>query len=383
MHNLLKSLPILSLSILTTHPTFAHANEFRYRYIDLNGISVPGYSFFLPAWMNDSGEIAGTVYKCDPTSCTDDHVAIYKNGKVTPLQPGDASTFNNKGTIGGYLFDPDTSVYQAALFNGKNNITLIPEPPTQSFSIVSTVNDNNDAIVVTFNRLQFYSNGTTIPVTFGPDIPSPLLSRFTNINNHDLIAGTNSTGFEDDRAFRSNARTGVGRLLDPVASDTLSWGIAINAVDNVLGYSFITGSPYHERIGIWDRLGHFKTYYKETINTDFLAFNDRNQILQPVSGKGAYLYPRPGLRLNLADLVENLPDGITLDSAVQINKRGDIFGFVPNFLLKRICSPQDEREADTVAAATPQSISPAAMQSLMSRPQMRFAAQRMLAAKHS
>jgi len=71
-----------------------------------------------------------------------------------------------------------------------------------------------------------------------------------------------------------------------------------------------------------------------------LVFNDHNLIVisdvrRPASEAGnCYLVPTPGVRLNVADLVENLPPGRKLYTIIDINNHGDLLG--PDFLLERI-----------------------------------------------
>jgi hypothetical protein len=61
-------------------------------------------------------------------------------------------------------------------------------------------------------------------------------------------------------------------------------------------------------------------------------------VISGTFGNGSYLVPEPGVRLNLADLVENLPSGQTLDWIFSINNHGDILGFGAqgDFLLEHI-----------------------------------------------
>jgi hypothetical protein len=56
------------------------------------------------------------------------------------------------------------------------------------------------------------------------------------------------------------------------------------------------------------------------------------------SRKTSYLVPRPGVRLDLADLVENLPTGQDLRAINDMNNRGDMIGTSSSggsFLLER------------------------------------------------
>ena len=76
-----------------------------------------------------------------------------------------------------------------------------------------------------------------------------------------------------------------------------------------------------------------------------LVFNDNNLIVisrvrRPAAeADNSYLVPRPGVRLNLADLVENLPEGVKLYEVTAINNAGNILGVANTsapFLLERI-----------------------------------------------
>ena len=115
----------------------------------------------------------------------------------------------------------------------------------------------------------------------------------------------------------------------------------------MLGYSFVAGGL--ERIGVWDSSGNFTTYFVEgtpqfpTISNG-LVFNDNNLIVitavsAPVFELGnSYLVPTPGVRINLADLVENLPAGQDLSTISDMNGHGSMIGTSSqgsSFLLER------------------------------------------------
>lgn len=56
-----------------------------------------------------------------------------------------------------------------------------------------------------------------------------------------------------------------------------------------------------------------------------------------------WVVPKAGVRLNLADLVEDLPAGVDLFFVSDINERGDLIGFGFNsrtFLLERLPTHQ-------------------------------------------
>ena len=94
--------------------------------------------------------------------------------------------------------------------------------------------------------------------------------------------------------------------------------------------------------------GSSTTYFYETTNSSKLRFNDNNlivitEVTSPASdAQNSYLVPRPGVRLNLADLVDNLPVGLKLWFVAGINNHGDMIGDglqpseFPAFLLERI-----------------------------------------------
>src|SRR5262249_1176562 len=151
-----------------------------------------------------------------------------------------------------------------------------------------------------------------------PRFFNPVTSTGRFINNDGVIAGTTSpTGdlFEDARAFRFDPCTGEATLLDPVAPDTLAWGLGINNDGEVLGYSFTSGViPYHERIGVWDRDDDFQTYRFSKTSSSLLVFNDKNMIaVSLTTNNKPYLVPRPHVRLDLVDLVDDLPSGQDLN----------------------------------------------------------------------
>jgi hypothetical protein len=302
----------------------AQAQEFRYRFVSLADKAPPGFAFFSPAGIKVGGRVSGAVFNCDDVSCFDSHVAIYADGVVTVLQPGDGGPINAGGTIAGDVVlnpDPNNFTTQAALFH-ENKVKLIPPQPGELFDFAFALNDSGtvllDSFDASFNETYvLYSKGQATPLDFGATITNPRFISFVSagkfINNDGIIAGTTGDIFDGARGFRFDPRTGEAALLDPVSPDTLAWGVGINNREDVLGYSFVLEAPYHERIGVWDRKGHFKTYYDETILSNALLFNDNNLIVITLaSGKSpgsnnSYLVPKPGVRLDLADMEQSLP----------------------------------------------------------------------------
>jgi hypothetical protein len=196
-----------------------------------------------------------------------------------------------------------------------------------------------------------YSRGKANVLNFGPTIPDPAFLRFNGvgrwINDEGIIAGTNDTGrFTGDRGFRFDPRSGRAVLLNPFPGDpteTVAWGQGINNRGDVLGYSFVApgSTPYHERIGVWGRSGVFQSYFVETIGSNQLLFNNNNQIVITlvIPASTSYLIPKPGVRLDLATLVVNLPAGQDIRVVTDIDDQGDLIGVSStgnNFLLQRV-----------------------------------------------
>jgi hypothetical protein len=251
---------------------------------------------------------------------------------------------NQGGTIGGgVLLDPVNSIEQAALFHD-GKVELVPRLPGEVTSEVFLLADTGEAVVRSSGASQLtfalYKNGKVTPMDFGPSVR---LVLFPDLNNNGIISGTTivpGTGF---RGFRFDTRTGETTLLNPLPTEPYSWALGINDSGDVLGYSFIFNAT--ERIGVWNAKGEFQTYFVEgtpefpTVS-NFLTFNNNNLIaISETTDNTSYLVPKPGVRLNLADLVTNLPPGPgALYSIRRVNAHGDLigFGFNDTFLLERV-----------------------------------------------
>jgi hypothetical protein len=314
------------------------AQEFRYSYVSLDQIALPSpFTSFIPTDIQDSGRVYGTL--CD-NLCSVPHIGVYKDGNLTVLPPLPSGSFsgpvNARGTVGGsILVDPVNFIVRAALFRG-GQVELVPPQPGEVFAFVFALNDSDTALVESDDasfRSTFvlYSGGTATPLNFGPSITNPFFTFFgicRCINNHGIIEGIEGNGlFNGARGFRFNPRNGNAMLLNPFPGDpteTLAWGQAINQRGDVLGYSFALGAPYHERIGVWDSNGVFQTYFVENVSSNRLLFNDNNLIVitELFGTHISYIVPKPGVRLNLADLVVNLPLGQDLFFISAINNHG-------------------------------------------------------------
>lgn len=325
----------------------SQAEEFRYRYVSLNQGLPPGFLFFDPAVITDSGNIYGTIY--DDLTFTP-YVAAYERGVFTVQSAGVVATANENGTMGGaVVIDPVNDLKQAALFRD-GQVEAVPPVPGEITSQVIDLNDQGLALVASFDENKetdlIYKNGEFSVLDFGPEVIFPHALR---MNNQRMISGIASVS-GSDRGFRFDNRTGAITWLDPLPTEPDSWALDINNSGKVLGYSFIGG--HIERIGIWDATAKFKTYFVEgtpefpTVSNSLL-FNDRNLIVitrvsSPASEffKNSYLVPEPGVRLNLADLIENPPEGLNLSLIADINNEGNMIGSDffsgSSFLLERL-----------------------------------------------
>lgn len=317
-----------------------------YHYVSVDEALPPEIFFFDPAAITNDGRVYGTAY-AEPDFIA--NVAVYDRGILTVLQEGIASTANEAGTIGGFVVtDPENFRGQAALFRG-NDVELIPRLEGEIHSQVLQINDSGMALIFSdqgsVGTAALYKRGLVTPLDFGPDIPFAFL---LGLNNQGIISGTTFIDGLGYRGFRFDPRTGVATLLLPLPTEPHAWALGINNRGDILGYSFVSGGI--ERVGVWDDRGIFHTYFVEGIPefptiSNFLTFNDQNLIVitdvsnPPAETGNSYLLPRPGVRLNLSDLINDMPADHGSPSFVRsLNNYGDMFGFTSiffNFLLER------------------------------------------------
>lgn len=300
----------------------ARAHSFRYHYTE---IPTPAdFRAFRPVTIDNGGVVCGNAFDQDSNS----HVAIYANGALTVLQNGFVTAANDSGTIGGsVVIDPNEGYTQAALFH-RAALELIPLQQGAVSSQVVTLNNSGAALVSSTDgeteTFTLYKNGLTTPVDFGLSFANPF---FVRMNAAGTISGTTGAG-----GFRFDPRTGETTLLAPIPPDPDAWGVDINNRGDVVGYSFVNFG--RERIGVFGRNGEFKTYFVEgtpefpTISNNLL-FNDNELIVITSTNDGKnYLVPAPGVRLNIADLVDNLPPAPNaIRIMVAMNNRGSMTGF--------------------------------------------------------
>ncbi len=313
--------------VVTFAAPAAHAHTLRYRYVALDQVPLPApYTVFSPSVVI-VGSVFGTVFD---STFTIANVAEYRKGTITVGAAGFASVANSAGIIGGS--DPSS---QAALFKGSVT-TLIPRLPGESSASVIGLTEDNLSLVQStnaafVNTFAYFRAGTETVINFG--LPDPVFGAF--MNEDGLIGVTKEESPTDHflRGYRYDPRTATSTLLPPFSGDPTDVLVLVQGINKhgeVLGYSFTNtfGATYHERVGVWNKAGAFQPYVYETITTNTLVFNDKNQIVISNSSDGnSYLVPAPGTRLDLSTLVRNMPAGLNLLLSVSIDNDGNITGF--------------------------------------------------------
>lgn len=313
---------------------------YRYHYISFaDGLLPVGFAQFSPAAVDNSGTVYGTVYD----SSYSPHIAIYKNGTVKILQPGQiviSGAVNQHGTIGGAVINQETGDFQAALFQ-ENRKKIIPFLPGETRSFITSVNDSGSYLV--------YSEAPGIYVQRLYDKRGKLLFTCPDciVDGHGLNNQGMLTGVAWDptllvnRAIRYEPPYDESQLLDSLPSDSDSYAWGINNSGNIVGISYTFGDWTKMHYGIWDRKGNFKTYY-EGINY-LPLINDKNLLV--LSGNfdtdfNIYLLPRPGSLHNIKDLVDNPSDlPAAFAEVLDLNIRGDMIGYPACFFSDTTCPP--------------------------------------------
>jgi len=328
--------------------TAARADEFRYHYVSFTEVALPsGFVEFIPTAIDDSGRVYGAAWD---TIFAEPHVAVYTDGAVAVLQSGIPVVANARGTAGGYVINPGTGKLQAALFHGTTT-QLIPLLPGEVQTYVVSLSDSDSVLVWSEdpagrNRSTYrlYNNRGEITFRFqlptGSDCPS-----CWKVNNRGIVVGTISDPSLDAfRAIRFRPPYSESQVLAPLSTDTDSTSFGIANSGNVLGISDKLRDQTRHSVGIWDRNGHFTTYFDGVIFLPLM--NDENLIVLTANYDtdfNSYLVPRPGVRLNLEDLLDN-PGSVetSLAQVVGINNHGDMIGYgscsaipCPTFLLRR------------------------------------------------
>ncbi|HEY3496597.1 MAG TPA: hypothetical protein VGK73_17985 [Polyangiaceae bacterium] len=287
----------------------------------------PGYDLFGPTGVAKHGDIFGSGLDCneDFSVCEVDLLKLDLDGNFTTVAVDfSVVDVNDHGDSGGCVIDNDTGTGQAAIAHPNGRIEVLPRLAAEISSCILQISDSETALVQSFGEagetLYVSRNRRTFPVVL------PEGSSIRDINDKGELAGIIATGTpEGNRAFRYDSRTQTTTILEPVAGDPNSWGLGINRQGEVLGYSFVFSAV--ERVGKWKRNNQFQIAFVEgtpefpTVSNQ-LIWNEKELIVVSDTNDGnTYLIPKPGTRLNLADLVEG--GAVPPLFAYSINEKGD------------------------------------------------------------
>ncbi len=251
LHKSLFSLGLLC--VLVTGSALAHGkNEIRYRYVSLEPIKLPAPIAALDLrWLTDDGKIYGNAFECDDANCSagfgSAHIASYNQGQLTvsnAIMQGNA--INKRGAVAGFVslgFDENLGVdlKQAALFRN-NAVKLITPIPDEYDGQAKAINDKNTVFLESFGYnintgvettvRSYFKNGQTTPLNLDPNLLSFNSRTRLTLNNHDVLAGTGffflSPFTIGDRAFRYDPMTKTTAILNPLPTDSSSWGLDLN-----------------------------------------------------------------------------------------------------------------------------------------------------------
>jgi hypothetical protein len=315
------------------------SKKYRYHYISFaNAKYPPGYFKFEPVKIDDLGRVYGIAWNNDSGSA-----ATYKNGVVTRYQDQlhNFNDVNIRGTLAGAIMNFDNADFvntfpqlQAA-FVRKGKVEAIPYLAGETETRVTSINDYEAALIndVSTDRYRLFDNGRIL-VDF-KHIPAAPVEKgsFWEVNNKKVVGGS-TIGLKSNiiRAVRFQPPYYKPQLLAPLSGDTHSYFYGLNNSGNILGVSekVITIIDSRYRYGIWDRQGHFKTYYTTNRNHVIPRFNDSNLV---VLSDGeypfykTYLIPRPGVQLKIENLLDNPKEVVNpMVGILGINNRGDMIG---------------------------------------------------------
>jgi hypothetical protein len=282
-----------------------------------------GYDSWFPVGVSGHGDALGQGFKCDSTTCSIDLLELDSSGKFSIIAHDFAvNETNEHGEAGGCVVDAQ-GFGQAAIVHANGHVELFPRLPGEVSSCIIQLSDADTALAfsqdASFASTQYVlRSGKTYPVSLTN-------ASISDINDQGELAGITSTQ-SGQRAFRFDAQAQALTILDPVSGDPNSWGLAINHQGEVLGYSFVFSGV--ERIGSWSRKNQFAAAFVEgtpdfpTVSNQ-LVWNENGVIVVSyTTDTNTYVIPHPGVRLNLADLVDSGSAPPSL-FAYDINDHGD------------------------------------------------------------
>lgn len=328
-----------TLLAVTSLPTLAQEPEYTVITIE----PPPGAFSIVPWGINDEGDLVGWVqFSGEPV-----HAFLWTEQEgltVLPTPPGesgyDAREVSNTGIIaGGYEFGTAWT-FQDGQYN------ILGAPPGSATTEAWAVNDGGDAVgtadpssILDFHA--FYYDASSDEIF---DL-APWPSRGYDVNN----SGT-ATGYVDLTAFRWTAESGID-LLGPLSTTySLTFGFAINELDEVVGEAADPMSDENSRAFMFrDETGMQMIPPVGLVNRA-LGVNDLGVVVGETThtgsgDKGWIWTAQTGTRVltNLIDPDEN----IAIISAVDINNNGQILSLafdnnIPDFVTARLDPVQEE-----------------------------------------
>jgi hypothetical protein len=307
------------------------ARKLSYRQVDVTAAPAD-FNGWSPLGLSDKGEVYGLGFTCDEFyyNCQFDTIKRRTDGTFVTVQEDFTPTeVNGDGDVGGCTVDDSSTLFgQAAIVRANGRLDLIPKLPGEVTSCVIQLSDNRAVVVTSLDETY---TATTYVLDRNRSTPFTVVdASIRDLNNDGQIAGIISTDLEAQRAFRFDSRTATTTILDPVSPDPHSWGMAINKQGEVLGYSFTFNGT--ERIGKWTRKNEFKTLFVEgtpefpTISNELMWNEDGLVVVSQTLDLNTYLIPKPGVRVNLQDLVGDATVPTRL-LGLDINKGGDFVAF--------------------------------------------------------
>jgi hypothetical protein len=302
------------------------SSKIRYEQIDMS-LPPSEYDFWGATGLSDDADVFGVGFDCtdDFSFCSIDLLKVDRNADFSVvLEDFAVNEVNGPGDAGGCVLDDAAGTSQAAVLSSNGRLELIPRLPGEISSCIVQLSDHGTALVFSQDES---SALTTYVVRGRRTYAFPLEgAEIWDMNDDGTIAGVLQTD-AGERAFRFDSRTQTNTILEPISPDPHSWGLGINRRGEVLGYSFEFGAT--ERIGKWNKQNEFEVSFVEgtpefpTVSNQ-LNWNENGFIVvsyAPTDEK-TYLIPKPGVRLDLADLVGGAVVPSTL-VALDVNDRAD------------------------------------------------------------
>jgi hypothetical protein len=301
-----------------------------YRQVDVTAAPAE-FNGWSPIGLSDKGEVYGLAFTCDNYyyACQLDTIKRRTDGTFVTVQENFTPIeVNGAGDVGGCTVEDNFTLFgQAAIVRANGRLDLIAKLPGEVTSCVAQLSANRAAVVTSFDEAY---TATTYVLDRNRTTPFTAVdAAIRDLNNDGQIAGVISSDVNAQRAYRFDSSTQTTTILDPVSPDPHSWGVAIDAQGEVLGYSFTFNGT--ERIGKWTRDNEFETLFVQgtpevpTISNELMWNEDELVVVSQTLDLNTYLIPKPGVRVNLQDLVDDATVPARL-LGLDINKGGDFIG---------------------------------------------------------